>query len=321
MLFNRIATNDSQDTVFNISADQFDNESTAHISQNASSTINHTANSNTQDVEQILEMLQPHLQFPSQAAPPPTLQPTPQESQRTKQARKEQGSRFRAIQATNKSRTNPPSTPPISKSTVNKRLDSKRAHLAKNKRQYEGAKESRKRANKKQQLLHLGTRNERARGIVARSFEIDLKRIRRQILEHYSRTKRLTNDELKHHMHSQTTLEITRDQILRSRDVYNALVKYFTKEKVMARLIEGSTIYGITAHSINYDNEHEIQLFKQCLVNSNTVTSMEAWDTVLASRENWIAEFGLDYAFRVPAADDRLFCDRDEPANDAENTE
>uniref|UniRef100_A0A914PV77 Uncharacterized protein n=1 Tax=Panagrolaimus davidi TaxID=227884 RepID=A0A914PV77_9BILA len=307
MLFNRIATNDSLDTVFNISA--------------ASSTVNDNANSNTQDVEQILQMLQPHLQFPSQAAPPPTAQPTPQDSQRTKQARKEQGARFRAIQAINKSRTNPPSTPPISQSTFNQRLDSKRAHLAKNKRQYEGAKESRQRADKKREQKRKGTRNERPRGIVARCFEKDLKRIRRQILEHYSHTKRLTTDELKNHIHSQTTLEITRDQILRSRDVYNALVKYFTKVKVFARLIEGSTIYGITAHFLNYDNEHEIELFKQCLLNSNTVTSMEVWDNVIASKENWIAEFGIDYAFRVPAADDRLFCERDEPTNDAENTE
>uniref|UniRef100_A0A914QB83 JmjC domain-containing protein n=1 Tax=Panagrolaimus davidi TaxID=227884 RepID=A0A914QB83_9BILA len=328
MLFNRIATNDSQDTVFNNSDNQFDNESIAHIRQNASSTVNDTANSNTQDVEQILEMLQPHLQFPSQPAPPPTLQPTPQESQRTRQARKEQGCRFRAIQAINKSRKNPPSTPPIFQSTVNEALDSKRAHLAKNKRQYEGAKESRKRANKKQQERHLGTRSGRARGIGARSFEMDLKKLKRahaktekQILNHYSCTKRLTHDELTRHIHSQTTLEITRAQILRSRDVYNALVKYFTKEKVMARLIEGSTVYGITAHFINYENEHEVELFKQCLINSNTVTSMEVWNNVLASKENWIAEFGVDYAFRVPAADDRLFCDRDKPTNDTQNTE
>lgn len=276
-------------------------------------------------VQEVLQMLNPSVYFTSQAAPPSTLEAiestpppfaesTPLASPNTiRMANVQQGLRFRAIKAMGTTAA----TPPISQASINHQLDNKRRSLAARKRKYENATESRKRANKKQQQQKLGSRSQRNRGIIAESFQKDLQRAKRdiekaekQIANHYSRINLLSRSELQRYVAAKKDAESTQTQLLRSRDLCNALQKYFTKEKVQARIIEGSTLYGITAHFINSDNESETELFKQCFLNSNAIY-LEHWNTVLSSKENWITEFGIDYAFRVPAADTKMFCERD----------
>uniref|UniRef100_A0A914ZAB9 Uncharacterized protein n=1 Tax=Panagrolaimus superbus TaxID=310955 RepID=A0A914ZAB9_9BILA len=242
------------------------------------------------------------LHFTSQAAPPPSLVPAQP---------------IEDVEIRRRKQTPPPTPPtPVTQATVNEEIKKKTQRLRKRKSQYTASEESRKRANKIQRQKDLGHRSQRKDCIIALSFKTDLQKLKRdkeraesQIQNHYSRVKLLSSEQLRKFFAAKTDAEVGATQLRRSREVVNALYKYFTKETVLERLIEGCTVYGITASFINFDNAAQFELFKQCLINSNA-TSTAHWDNVLSSKENWIEEFGIDYAFRVSAADKRLFCER-----------